>query len=857
MTNNSPKSAPVEVEKAQDLMALFQGYEKAKGYYEQGQRNEKGKMNGKALTVKQAITLSDWEQHLQGSKKGLGVIPLMEDNRCAWGCIDIDILNIDHADLEKKVREADLPLVVARSKSGGAHLYLFLSEPAPAEDVQDALEAWAAAIGYGGVEVFPKQTKRVNADDIGNWLNMPYFGAKTEHGTVRYAFRDGEPILDVSEFLKYVEGYRTADISQRLNLGSGDLFEDGPPCLKALEVKGGFSEGTRNNGMFSVGVYLRQRFPDDWRSKILEYNGQLCDPALDTGEVNRLINSVGKKDYSYNCDQPPIKQHCNKSACYRCKYGVGVDVNELIEKLSKDSPTEEIEDALAVVGRLNALRREMALKDIKDKTGYSIGALNSFLKSLRGADGDSGVSVATKIMADFYQDGDHLVRAIDKSFWIYCGTHWKRASDEQVFNRAVEIAEAEADGEDVAGLANKALRLLIGKQAAHDDVLRLSEQPPPVINCRNGELWIEEDGSYELRPHSHDSYLTYCLDVEWNPEGKCPTFDKAVEEIFGGDKGLVRHFLELFGYILQPHREFASWWMLHGSGSNGKTALVETIQRLMGKDAFMSERMADVESNRFKIGALAGKLMLVDDDVDTGTVLPDGFLKKIAERKTLTGEHKQKDPFNFVACSLPVMLANNWPGVKDLSNGTRRRAHIIPFRERFLTHEQAKAEEERRAKREARQLELGQEAADDLEIEPYRVADPAVFRAVWKEEMDGVLVRAVEGVQRLFERGGFDQPKACIEARYEWLSAANPLVAFIEDECSKKPDDSQPVADFYKSFMDWCRRTGVRNTTTQNLMTRNLGNLDYTVKKVHGERRVYGLAAPEVDDGYDRDTGPM
>jgi len=853
--NTSPKFPSAQNVNSQAFAALFPGYEFAKGYYTLGQKNDKGKMEGKALTKKEPVTLDDWDMHLEGGEKGLGVIPLMADDRCGWGGIDIDQINIDHVDLEKKIKEKSLPLVVARSKSGGAHCYLFLNEPQPAEAVVAALEAWAAALGYGGCEIFPKQTHRPNPDDIGNWLNMPYYGVDSTHGTLRYALKDKKRLETAEEFLAYAEEMRAdvAALDIRFEDVADDLLLGAPPCLVKIEQLGGFPDGTRNDGMFNVGVYLRQRFLDGWADKMGEYNGQLCDPPLAASELSALMKSIGKKDYFYKCEQPPIKQHCNKSACLRCKYGVGVDVNGLIEGLSKDSPPEEIEDALAVAAKLDPLRKDKALRDIKDKTGYGMGALRAMVKSLSGADGDSGVNVANKVMAAFFQDGDHLVRAMDTSFYIYTGTHWKRATDEQVLNRTAEVAEAEADGEDVTALATKALRLLIAKQAAHDDVLRLSEEPPPVINCQNGELWIENDGSYKLRPHSHDSFLTYCLNVEWNPKAKCPTFDKAITEIFDGDKGLVRHFLELFGYVLQPHREFASWWMLHGSGSNGKTALMETVQRLMGKDAFMSDRMSEVEGNRFKIGALAGKLMLVDDDVDTGTVLPDGFLKKIAERKSLTGEHKNKDPFNFISCALPVMLANNWPGLKDLSNGTRRRAHIIPFRQRFLTLEQAKAEDSRRAKREARQMELGKEPDDDLELEPYKVADPAVFRAIWKDELAGVLVRAVEGLQRLFERGGFDEPKACVDARHEWLAAGNPLVAFIEDECSKKPDDYQTTSEFFKSYLDWCRRTGVRNASTHNLVTRNLQNLDYTVKKSHGERRVYGLAAPEIEDRY----GPM
>jgi len=48
------------------------------------------------------------------------------------GCIDIDTYPFDHLSLIKKIREEQLPLIVFRSKSGGAHVYCFIKEFVPA-----------------------------------------------------------------------------------------------------------------------------------------------------------------------------------------------------------------------------------------------------------------------------------------------------------------------------------------------------------------------------------------------------------------------------------------------------------------------------------------------------------------------------------------------------------------------------------------------------------------------------------------------------------------------------------------------------------------------------------------------------
>jgi hypothetical protein len=94
---------------------------------------------------------------------------------------------LDHKGLIDRIRKLQLPLVVCRSKSGGAHLFLFSKEWVPAKTMQTTLNQIAAAMGYGGTEVFPKQVRLfLERGDVGNFLNLPYFDAESG---LRYAFQ--------------------------------------------------------------------------------------------------------------------------------------------------------------------------------------------------------------------------------------------------------------------------------------------------------------------------------------------------------------------------------------------------------------------------------------------------------------------------------------------------------------------------------------------------------------------------------------------------------------------------------------------------------------------------------------------
>ena len=145
----------------------------------------------------------------------------------------------------------------------------------------------------------------------------------------------------------------------------------------------------------------------------------------------------------------------------------------------------------------------------------------------------------------------------------------------------------------------------------------------------------------------------------------------------------MRHWHEIAGYLIQPSRKIPLVLILEGNGGNGKSALMQTIVRLMGSELVSATKVDDLDSSRFAIGGLLGKLMLLDDDVRSGAKLPDGLLKKLSEAKLLTGERKYGQPFNFIGLAVPVLLCNGVPSLADLSHGMLRRLMVVPFKKTF------------------------------------------------------------------------------------------------------------------------------------------------------------------------------
>ena len=124
--------------------------------------------------TKSPITREQWRLHLEGVEPQLGIAPLKKDGTCKWGAIDIDINNYDYQGLLNKIRKLNLPLIMFRSKSGRAHVYMFMKTFHDAQEVKLVMEKFAAKIGVADIldRVYPMQTNLKN-NSFGSWLNMP------------------------------------------------------------------------------------------------------------------------------------------------------------------------------------------------------------------------------------------------------------------------------------------------------------------------------------------------------------------------------------------------------------------------------------------------------------------------------------------------------------------------------------------------------------------------------------------------------------------------------------------------------------------------------------------------------------
>jgi hypothetical protein len=318
---------------------IFRGLDERFGYHIADYEEGDGKKSGDSFTSNYAHTLEMWQAHLEGKKfqvktnrgsieaDSLGLCPINKNSKCRWGAMDLDNYKPSIPELFKKLKSLNVPTIPFRSKSGGIHLCIFLTEEVPALLMREKLHSIKNIFGVEKPDkIFPVQ-KYLNLEkgSAGSWINLPYYNAaKTE----RYMIKENGDPATLEEFFEAYQKNKVTPaqlkkLKSNIDEGeSGDWFKEGPPCMQAL-AKFGVEKKVRNETLLDMTRYIKLRYPEKWRDKAGEYNKKIFKPPMDYTEVNNVIGSREKKDYPYRCESDWLKPHCDRAKCILRKFGVG------------------------------------------------------------------------------------------------------------------------------------------------------------------------------------------------------------------------------------------------------------------------------------------------------------------------------------------------------------------------------------------------------------------------------------------------------------------------------------------------------------------------------------------------------
>lgn len=289
------------------------------------------------------------------------------------------------------------------------------------------------------------------------------------------------------------------------------------------------------------------------------------------------------------------------------------------------------------------------------------------------------------------------------------------------------------------------------------------------INVKNGMIDTEDD--MKLLPHDPAYGSRARLPVNYRPEAKfSERWEKALEDFFPGDdkyakRGLLSQF---YGYCLLPDCRFQKALFLFGTGSNGKSTVLDVLQAMVGDENTCSLSLTDL-TQRFKTQFLQGKLVNLATETNTKDPLAVEMLKAIISGDPITAERKFGDQFQFRPYAKFVVAMNDAPIIPDKSYGFGRRLIVLNFERRFT----------------------------EAEIIP-RMSEYLI------EEIDGIFKWAILGLKSLLKSDGFQIPESVRQETAEFQETLNPLLIFVNEMCAVNDKVWCTTTELWDGYAAWC-----------------------------------------------------
>lgn len=199
--------------------------------------------------------------------------------------------------------------------------------------------------------------------------------------------------------------------------------------------------------------------------------------------------------------------------------------------------------------------------------------------------------------------------------------------------------------------------------------------PSGIINLKNGDV----------KAHNPEYYFTKITSVDCADAADCPRWLAFLDDIFAGDKDLIRYIQKAVGYSLTGSTAEQCAFFLYGTGRNGKSTFIDVIRDVFGDYAANIQpetiMVKSSQSNAINsdIARLKGARLVTSVEPNEGVRLNEGLLKQLTGDDTVTARKLYSEEFEFKPEFKLWMATNHKPIIRGTDTGIWRRIHMIPF----------------------------------------------------------------------------------------------------------------------------------------------------------------------------------
>lgn len=359
--------------------------------------------------------------------------------------------------------------------------------------------------------------------------------------------------------------------------------------------------------------------------------------------------------------------------------------------------------------------------------------------------------------------GEHV--CIDEVVFTWNGNHWDAVSDKYGEAFVLDWIKEKFPASVSRSVVRQAWETLKIDLLNREQKRVLGDV---VIPCQGSYVHIDNSGRVTVTSPDKSLYCTHALACEYEPHiGVTPMFSAFLEKILP-DTEVRNRVQEFVGYTLLNDTRYqrASLWL--GSGANGKGVLSNIVQALHAK----VQAIQLDNTSRFALSGLFQASLIIADELPARK-LDEAKLKSMIAGEKVFVDIKCQSPITTTILGKLLVLGNNYPVVDDASEGFWRRWDVVPF---------------------------------DVTI-PAAERDPRLAQKIIDGELSGVLNWAIEGLQRLLSRDGFEpvSPVAMQLAINKAKAVTNDVTGWLSERVvSVAGVPLTHKTDVYSDYVRWC-----------------------------------------------------
>lgn len=384
----------------------------------------------------------------------------------------------------------------------------------------------------------------------------------------------------------------------------------------------------------------------------------------------------------------------------------------------------------------------------------------------------------------------------DKTWLNYNGICWEQLTKSGLNTRAKELQKKYqylANHFPEKNLVKSAK--MLGNNDKRQNMLKAAEDDmaisSSVLNQRN-ELMAVKNGVISLQTGEFVTalptyYITIQSPVDYNKDAPEPErFNKFMDEICCGDVDLREYLLRILGYCLTGETKEQVFFIFFGSGANGKSVLVNLMQRLLGsigtslaQDVFVAKKEG-TSLNPSLVAAKDTRLCFVNEG-NGYQRLDAALLKAISGGDGIKVRKLYADHVDLFPHFKIIMTTNQLPGIDLTDEAMRRRMKIIRFDGKFTGKE----------------------------------CDPDLPKKLWNER-EGILKKLIEYAGKYYEEGLLPYEPDSIADNYDsFQEHCDSVISFITGFIRRvdSPDVYIPTQSVYQAYTQYCKSNDLQIET--------------------------------------------